>query len=142
MIKKKKRTVSFIKEGVSVKIQESGEMYLETILILSQKLDFVRAVDICRYMDFSKPSVSRALGLLKNGGFITVADNGHIDLTETGRKLAEKIYERHTILTEVLSYLGVDKDIAAADACRIEHVISDEAFDAIKKHLKEKSQNG
>lgn len=141
MIKNRKRTMSFIKEGVSVKIQESGEMYLETILILSQKLDFVRAVDICRYMDFSKPSVSRALGLLKNGGFITVADNGHIDLTETGRNLAEKIYERHTILTEVLSYLGVDKDIAAADACRIEHVISDETFDAIKNHLKEKSQN-
>lgn len=141
MIKNRKRTMSFIKEGVSVKIQESGEMYLETILILSQKLDFVRAVDICRYMDFSKPSVSRALGLLKNGGFITVADNGHIDLTETGRNLAEKIYERHTILTEVLSYLGVDEDIAAADACRIEHVISDETFDAIKNHLKEKSQN-
>lgn len=122
-------------------IQESGEMYLETILILSQKLNFVRSVDIGEYMGYSKPSVSRAMGLLKNGGFIHVADNGHITLTELGRNLAEKIYDRHTILTEVLTLLGVNKDVAASDACRIEHVISDEAFSAIKKHMADMTGN-
>ena len=118
-----------------MQIQESGEMYLETILILSEKLDFVRAIDISEYMGYSKPSVSRAVGLLKNGGFISVDGNGHITLTELGRKHAAKIYERHTILTKILTQIGVDEEIAAADACRIEHVISDEAFYAIKNYI-------
>lgn len=116
-------------------IQESGEMYLETILILSEKLDYVRAIDIGEYMGYSKPSVSRAVGLLKSGGFISVDAGGHITLTELGKNHAAKIYERHNILTRVLTEIGVDKDIAAADACKIEHVISDEAFLAIKKYL-------
>lgn len=118
-----------------MQIQESGEMYLETILILSKKLEFVRSIDICKEMNYSKPSVSRAIGLLKNGGFITVENNGHITLTEIGKNLAEKIYERHTILTSVLCMLGVKQETAAADACKIEHVISDEAFSAIKAHI-------
>lgn len=119
-------------------IQESGEMYLETILILSEKLDYVRSVDIGEYMGYSKPSVSRAVGLLKNGGFISVDGNGHITLTELGKNHAAKIYERHTILTRVLTELGVNKDIASADACKIEHIISDETFQAIKNYLSEK----
>lgn len=119
-------------------IQESGEMYLETILILSEKLDYVRAVDIGDYMGYSKPSVSRAVGLLKNGGFISVDGNGHITLTELGKNHASKIYERHTIITQVITELGVDKETAAADACKIEHVISDDTFQAIKNYLSEK----
>ncbi len=107
-------------------------MYLETILILSEKLDYVRAVDVGDYMGYSKPSVSRAIGLLKNGGFLDVDALGHITLTSEGRDLASKIYERHTILTKVLTDLGVDKTTAQRDACKIEHVISDEAFSAIK----------
>lgn len=120
-----------------MRIQESGEMYLETILILSEKLDYVRAIDVGEYMGYSKPSVSRAVGLLKNGGFISVDGNGHITLTELGKQHASKIYERHTILTDVLAKIGVDRETAAADACRIEHVISDEAFGAIKKFISE-----
>lgn len=116
-------------------MQESGEMYLETILILSKKLDFVRSVDICDCMGYSKPSVSRAVGLLKSGGFIDVDGKGHITLTESGKAYAEKIYERHTILTKALRSLGVSEGTAASDACRIEHVISDEAFAAIKDHV-------
>lgn len=115
-------------------LQESGEMYLETILILSQQKNFVRAIDVGEYMGFSKPSVSRAVGLLRSGGFITVGDGGGITLTEEGRAVAEKIYERHQYLTRFLSDIGVSADTAAEDACRIEHVISDESFAAIKKH--------
>ena len=118
-----------------MQLQESGEMYLETILVLSQKSDTVRAVDICNEMSFSKPSVSRAMGLLKDGGFIEVAVNGAITLTPVGLSIAQKIYERHTILTDVLLSLGVDADHAAEDACRIEHVISDTTFEAIKNHI-------
>ena len=118
-----------------MQLQESGEMYLETILILSQKKSFVRAIDVGEYMGFSKPSVSRAIGLLKNGGFVNVGDGGGISLTEEGREVAEKIFERHTCLTNILAELGVDADIAAEDACRIEHVISDESFRAIKEHF-------
>ncbi len=114
-------------------IQESGEMYLETILILSKKLDHVRSVDVSEYMEYSKPSVSRAIGLLKNGGFVSVDDRGFLTLTDLGQNYAEKIYERHTILSEVLKHLGVSPDTAVADACKIEHVISDETFAAIKK---------
>lgn len=115
-------------------LQESGEMYLETILILSQQKSFVRAIDVGEYMGFSKPSVSRAIGLLRSGGFVIVGDGGGITLTETGREVAETIYERHRYLTRFLTDIGVDADVAAEDACRIEHVISDESFRAIKRH--------
>ena len=117
-------------------IQESGEMYLETILILSKKLEHVRAVDIGEYMGYSKPSVSRAVGLLKNGGFVKMDDEGYLTLTEEGEEIAEKIYERHTVITECLIKLGVDKATAAEDACKIEHDISDVTLDAIKKFIK------
>ena len=115
-------------------LQESGEMYLETILILSQQKNFVRAIDVGEYMGFSKPSVSRAVGLLRSGGFITVGEGGGISLTDSGREIAEKIYERHQFLTRFLTDIGVSPDVAAEDACRMEHVISDESFAAIKKH--------
>ena len=107
-------------------MQESGEMYLETILILSRTKGQVRSIDIVDYMSFSKPSVSRAVGLLKSGGYILVDPEGYITLTDAGREVAEKIYERHTTLTELLTRLGVDPDVAAEDACRMEHTISDE----------------
>ncbi len=116
-----------------MQIQESGQMYLESILVLSKKLDHVRSIDICEYMNYSKPSVSRAVGLLKNGGFITVDGKGYIYLTDEGYELASKIYERHTIITRVLTAIGVSEDTAAEDACKLEHVLSDESFDAIKK---------
>ncbi len=116
-------------------LQESGEMYLETILVLSREKGQVRSVDISEYMGYSKPSVSRAVGLLKNDGFITVEKDGFIYLTEKGRSLAEKILSRHTILTQMLIQLGVDRETASNDACRIEHVISDETFQAIQNHL-------
>lgn len=116
-------------------LQESGEMYLETILILSKKTGDVRSIDICEYMGYSKPSVSRAVGILKNGGFITVDKSGHISLTDEGREHAEKIYERHNVLTSVLISLGVDEETASEDACKMEHVISDRTFQALKKYL-------
>ncbi len=115
-------------------LQESGEMYLETILILSKEKPAVRAIDVGEYMHFSKPSVSRAVGLLKSGGFITVDGDSHIRLTDAGRGIAEKIYERHTVLTDLLIRLGVSPDVAAADACKIEHDISDETFAALCRH--------
>lgn len=118
-------------------LQESGEMYLETILILSRKSNAVRSIDISEYMGYSKPSVSRAMGLLKAEGYISV-DGGYITLTESGRKIAEKIYERHNVLAETLKMLGVSETAAVADACKIEHDISDESFEAIKRHLKKK----
>ena len=119
-----------------MRLQESGEMYLETILILSQQKSFVRAIDVGEYMGFSKPSVSRAIGLLRNGGFVDVGDGGGLKLTEAGKEIAEKIYERHRLLAEILTKMGVDEKIAAEDACRMEHVISDESFSAIKKYFK------
>ncbi|MGN0517168.1 MAG: metal-dependent transcriptional regulator [Acutalibacteraceae bacterium] len=115
-------------------LQESGEMYLETIYILLQKGKPVRAIDVGEYMGYSKPSVSRAMGLLKKGEFAAVDKDGYITLTSKGREIAEKIYERHTLLTAYLIRLGVDEKTAAEDACRIEHVISDKSFAAIKKH--------
>ena len=118
-------------------LQESGEMYLETIYILSKKLDAVRSIDVGEYMKFSKPSVSRAMGLLKNGGFINVDQKGYITLTGVGYETASKIYERHTVLTKCLLELGVDEENASNDACRIEHVISDATFEAIKDHMKQ-----
>ena len=120
-------------------IQESGEMYLETILILSGKGP-VRSIDVSEHMGYSKPSVSRAVGLLKSGGYLTVEENGRLQLTEEGRAVAEKIYERHTILTEALVSLGVPRETAAGDACRVEHVISDETFAAIKEHMRGRSE--
>lgn len=117
-------------------LQESGEMYLETIYVLSRTSNTVRSIDVGEYMGYSKPSVSRAMGLLKNGGYVTADENGFLSLTEAGREIAEKIYERHTVLTDVLVHLGVDRETAVADACRIEHVISDQSFQAIKQHIK------
>ena len=121
-------------------LQESGEMYLETILILSGKKQFVRSVDISEYMGYSKPSVSRAVGLLKNAAYIVVDREGYITLTETGRAVAEKIYERHTGLTELLRRLGVEEKRAADDACKMEHVISDETFAALMGVLKKSEE--
>ena len=114
---------------------ESGEMYLETILVLSQTKSFVRAIDVGEYMGYSKPSVSRAMGLLKNGGYVAVGPEGHITLTDAGREVAETIYERHTVLTNILTGLGVDPDIATEDACKMEHHISDASFRALKRHF-------
>ena len=116
-------------------LQESGQMYLETILVLSRTLPAVRSIDIVDYMGYSKPSVSRAVGLLKNGGFIRVDEDGHITLTDEGKDVAETIYERHNILTEALTRLGVDPDTASEDACKIEHAISDRSIEAIKTFL-------
>ena len=117
-----------------MQLQESGQMYLETILILSKKSNSVRSIDISEYMSFSKPSVSRAVNLLKDGGYILISKEGYITLTASGREIAEKIYERH-ILTKCLIALGVSEETAAEDACKIEHDISDETFSAIKRHV-------
>ena len=118
-------------------IHESGEMYLETIHVLSKKNGAVRSIDISEHMGYSKPSVSRAVGLLKSGGYITVDKDGYIQLTQAGVGVAEKIYERHTILTRLLVALGVSEETAAEDACRLEHAISDESFNAIKRHIEQ-----
>ena len=115
---------------------ESGEMYLETILVLSQKKNAVRSIDVAEEMSFSKPSVSRAMGILKKGGYIEIDSLGHITLTDSGRAAAERIYERHRILSEILIRLGVDEKTATEDACKMEHYISDTSFAAIKEHLK------
>ena len=112
-------------------------MYLETILVLSRKIGSVRSIDIAEQMNYSKPSVSRAMSILKIGEYITVDKNGFISLTEKGSEIAEKIYERHTVLSELLIRLGVDEETAVRDACKIEHDISDSTFDIIKKHIAE-----
>ena len=117
-------------------INESAENYLETILVLSGQLPVVRSVDIAAELDFKKPSVSVAMKKLRESGHITVSPEGYTTLTPSGKEIAERIYERHTLLTSWLEYLGVDSKTAADDACRIEHVISAESFDAIKKHIK------
>lgn len=116
-------------------LKESGEMYLESIYVLSKKLKKVRSIDVVEYRGFSKPSVSRAVGLLKNGGFVKMDDEGYLTLTEEGKEIAEKIYERHTVITECLIKLGVDKTTATEDACKIEHDISDVTFKALKKFI-------
>lgn len=116
-------------------VHESGEMYLEAILVLSRKSSFVRSVDVGEYLGYSKPSVSRAMGLLRSGGLIRMENDGGLYLTEEGRAIAEKIYERHTVLSRVLMGLGVPEAVAVEDACKIEHDISDVTFDAIKKHI-------
>ena len=114
-----------------MRLHESGEMYLETIYVLSKQIGDVRSLDVAEYMNFSKPSVS----LLKEGEFITVDKDGYITLTDAGREIAEKIYERHTLLTNFLTGLGVDEETAADDACKMEHDISDTVFEAIKNHV-------
>ena len=114
---------------------ESGEMYLETILVVSKEKPYVRAIDVGEHMGYSKPSVSRAVGLLKSGGYILVSPEGHITLTEAGREVAETIYERHTVLTRILTQLGVDPKTAVEDACKMEHYISDKSFQALKRHF-------
>ena len=116
-------------------LHESAEMYLETIYELSQKHPSVRSIDVAEAMGYSKPSVSRAVGLLKQGGYLLMDKDGFLTLTESGVAIAKKIYERHTILSLMLTSLGVSKETATEDACKIEHVISDETFDAIKAHL-------
>jgi Mn-dependent DtxR family transcriptional regulator len=120
-----------------MRLQESGEMYLETIYVLSQKMNIVRAIDVSEHLGYSKPSVSRAVSLLKQGGYLHVEDTGNLLLTAEGRQIAEKIYARHTLLKEVLMRLGVDEQTAAEDACKMEHVISDATFEAIFKHLEQ-----
>ena len=116
-------------------IHESGEMYLESIYVLQKKNNLVRSIDVSEHMGFSKPSVSRAMGLLKQGGYILINKDGYITLTEEGKAVAQKIYDRHTILSGLLVALGVDPAIAAEDACKLEHAISDESFAAIKRHM-------
>jgi Mn-dependent DtxR family transcriptional regulator len=117
-------------------LQESGEMYLESIYVLTRENKNVRSIDVVEYMGFSKPSVSRAIGLLKNGGYVTVDKDGFLSLTEVGLEVSRKIYERHDIISKFLISLGVSEEAASNDACKIEHVISDESFEAIKKKLK------
>ena len=118
-------------------LQESGEMYLETIYVLAQNSNHVRSIDVAEHMGYSKPSVSRAMGLLKNGGYIEIDPEGLITLTASGREVAEKIFDRHTVLSHLLISLGVDPKVAAEDACRLEHAISDESFNAIRRHLEQ-----
>ena len=119
-----------------MQLKESGEMYLETIYVLSKKNPFVRAIDVGEYMGYSEPSVSRAMGLLKEGGYVTSDKEGHLKLTDLGTEVAEKTYDRHTTLSAYFEKLGVSKEVATADACKIEHVISDETFEAIKNHAR------
>ena len=118
-----------------MQLQESGEMYLETIYVLSKQCDYVRSIDISEHMGYSKPSVSRAVNLLKTGGYITMDQDNYIHLTETGYEIAHKIYARHTLLTTLLVRLGVSEETASEDACRMEHAISDESFAAIQKFV-------
>ena len=115
-------------------VRESGEMYLEAILVLAKKSGYVRSIDVSEYLGYSKPSVSRAMSILREGGYILMEKDGAITLTDSGKKLAGTIYERHTVLSELLIRLGVDEKAATDDACRIEHVISDESFQAIKQY--------
>ena len=115
-------------------VHESGEMYLEAILVLSQRSGFVRSVDVGEYLGYSKPSVSRAMGILRKGEYIVMEKDGAITLTDKGRQIAEMIYERHTVLSQLLMQLGVSEATATADACKLEHAISDESFQAIKAH--------
>jgi DtxR family Mn-dependent transcriptional regulator len=123
-------------------VKESGEMYLETIHILLKNKSYVRSIDIAEYMNYSKPSVSRGVGLLKKNGYITVDKDGYIVLTDVGKKTAESIYERHTVLTKMLMGLGVDEKTASEDACKMEHIISEKSFKAMKKHIEFHLHNG
>ena len=122
-----------------MRLQESGEMYLESIYVLSKSQGTVRSIDISEYMGYSKPSVSRAVNLLKNGGYITMDKDNLITLTGSGLEIAQKIYDRHTLIANLLIRLGVPEKIAAEDACKMEHAISDESFEAIRRHMIEHS---
>ena len=124
-----------------MKIYASGEDYLEAVLVLQKKKVMVRSVDLARHMGFSKPSLSHAVGVLKNGGFLTVDEDGYFHLTEDGREVAEKIYERHQFFTEQLVAVGVDRETAERDACRIEHAISEEAFQKLKASVEKQSND-
>ena len=119
-------------------VHESGEMYLEAIYVLSEKNGFVRSIDVSEYLGYSKPSVSRAMGILRKGEYIIVNKDGGITLTPSGQEIAEKIYARHTLLTRVLIRIGVSEETAAEDACKLEHAISDESFEALKKYVADK----
>ena len=119
-------------------VHESGEMYLEAIHVLSKSNGFVRSIDVSEYLGYSKPSVSRAMGILRSGGYITMDKDGGLSLTESGLEIAEKIYARHTLLTKLLVHIGVSEETAAEDACKLEHAISDESFEALKKFVAEK----
>ncbi len=121
-------------------IQESGEMYLESIYVLNKQHGNVRSIDVCDYLGYSKPSVSRAVGLLKNGGYLIMESDGRLTLTDLGNEIAQKIYQRHTILTKLLVSLGVSEQTAAEDACKLEHHISDETFNAIKKYIQKSKE--
>ena len=121
-----------------MRLQESGEMYLETIYVLSRTISGVHSIDISEHMGYSKPSVSRAVNLLKAGGYIAIDEDNHITLTDTGLEIAEKIYNRHIVLSKMLMALGVPEEIATEDACRMEHDISDESFEAIRRHVEGK----
>lgn len=120
-----------------MRLQESGEMYLETIFMLSQTMDTVRSIDVVEHMGYSKPSVSRAVNLLKKNGYLEMEDSGALHLTAAGREIGEKIYARHKTLTALLMKLGVDRETAAEDACKMEHAISDTTFKAICRHLEQ-----
>ena len=117
-------------------LRESGEDYLESIYVLSERQGTVRSIDVAHYTGFSKPSISRAVGLLRDNGYVSIDQNGLLGLTESGMQIATSIYERHTVLTAFLTALGVDAETAAEDACRIEHVLSEETFDKLKQHAK------
>ena len=118
-----------------MQLKESGEMYLETIYVLNKKKGFVRSIDVCQEMGYSKPSVSRAMGLLRDGGYLTVSHDGGLHLTELGLEIAERTYERHTVLSDLFITLGVSEENAVNDACKIEHVISVETFAVLKDYL-------
>ena len=118
-------------------VHESGEMYLEAIHVLTKNNGHVRSVDVSEYLGYSKPSVSRAMGILRNGGYVTMEKDGGILLTEAGLEIAEKIYARHTLLTKLLVHIGVSEETAAEDACKLEHAISDESFEALKRFMAE-----
>ena len=124
-----------------MKIYASGEDYLEAVLVLQKEKGMVRSVDLARHMGFSKPSISHAVGVLKNGGFLTVDEDGYLHLTEDGREVAEKIYERHQFFTEQLVAVGVDREPAERDACRIEHAISEETFQKLKASVEKQSND-
>lgn len=118
-------------------LHESGQMYLETILVLSKDSKYVRAIDVGEHLGYSKPSVSRAMSILKKDGYVTVDEDGYLYLTESGRSVAESMYSRHTVISRLLVCLGVEEHTASEDACRIEHVISEESFAAMKAHLEQ-----
>lgn len=124
-----------------MKIYASGEDYLEAVLVLQKEKGMVRSVDLARHMGFSKPSISHAVGVLKNCGFLTVDEDGYLHLTEDGREVAEKIYERHQFFTEQLVAVGVDRETAERDACRIEHAISEETFQKLKASVEKQSND-